>query len=305
MRLSRREFVAATAGAAVARPLAAQHPIVDIHQHTKYNQRPDEYVTPHQAALGVTTSVLLAGDGWMLSQLGSNAVCTDFASAHPGFVRFGCCDPARLDCLDVLRKEIQTGALGFGEMKFEVQCDGPEMRRVYDLADEMKVPVLIHFWEGTHNKSLPRFESILKKYPRVAFIGHAQSWWGGISGDHVATEMYPKGPVKPGGLTDRLLSDYPNLYGDLSAGSGLNALTRDPEFTRGFLARHTDRLLWGSDCDCRDGKGDGVKRGTCLGAEILAAVRRYAPDQSAIEKILAGNAMRLLRLPANGRASNR
>ncbi len=32
--------------------------------------------------------------------------------------------------------------------------------------------------------------------------------------------MYPKGPVTPGGLTDRYLSDYPNLYGDLSAGSG-------------------------------------------------------------------------------------
>jgi hypothetical protein len=33
--------------------------------------------------------------------------------------------------------------------------------------------------------------------------------------------------VTPGGITDRLLGDYPNMFGDCSAGSGLNAdLTR-------------------------------------------------------------------------------
>jgi hypothetical protein len=32
--------------------------------------------------------------------------------------------------------------------------------------------------------------------------------------------MYPKTPVTPGGITDRLLSDYPNMFGDMSAGSG-------------------------------------------------------------------------------------
>lgn len=53
---------------------------------------------------------------------------------------------------------------------------------------------------------------------------------------------------------DRLLGDYSNLYGDFSAGSGLNAITRDPDFARGFLNRHRRRLIWGSDCDCRDGE---------------------------------------------------
>jgi len=291
---SRRDFLLASLGAVAARGHAAPA-LVDIHQHTRYNKRPDEYVVPHQQALGVTTSVLLAGDGWMLSQLGANAVCREFAAAHKGFVRFACCDPARADCVDVLRMEIRAGALGIGEMKFGVEVDGPEMRRVYALADEMRVPVLLHFQHETYNKELPRLEPILKAFPRVNFIGHAQSWWGAISADLVPADLYPKGPVKPGGLTDRLLSDYPNLYGDLSAGSGANALTRDPDFTRGFLARHADRLLWGSDCDCRDGRGGGVKRGSCLGAEILAAVRRYAPDDAAIEKMLSGNATRLLR----------
>jgi len=41
-----------------------------------------------------------------------------------------------------------------------------------------------------------------------------------------------------GGLTDRYLRDYPNLFGDLSAGSGLNAFVRDHEHGRAFLDRH-------------------------------------------------------------------
>ena len=41
------------------------------------------------------------------------------------------------------------------------------------------------------------------------FIGHAQTWWGNIDKNHNPTEMYPKTPVTPGGITDRLLSDHP------------------------------------------------------------------------------------------------
>ena len=111
----------------------------------------------------------------------------------------------------------------------------------------MRVPVLLHFEHDMYNTGFERFASVLKAYPNVNFIGHAQTWWGNISADLNPLEMYPKGPVKKGGLTDRWLSDYPNLYGDLSAGSGLNAITRDPAFGRDFLQRHGRRLMWGSD----------------------------------------------------------
>ncbi|PIP15908.1 MAG: amidohydrolase, partial [bacterium (Candidatus Ratteibacteria) CG23_combo_of_CG06-09_8_20_14_all_48_7] len=37
---------------------------------------------------------------------------------------------------------------------------------------------------------------------------------------------YPAGKVVPGGKVVAMLRHYPNLYGDLSAGSGLNALKR-------------------------------------------------------------------------------
>ena len=103
--------------------------------------------------------------------------------------------------------------------------------------------------------------------------------------------LYPKGPVTPGGLTDRYLRDYPNMYGDLSAGSGLNALTRDEDFTRDFLKRHQDKLLYGSDCNDVDGGG-----AKCQGAQTIAALRRLAASKSIERKLLHGNAKKLFRL---------
>jgi predicted TIM-barrel fold metal-dependent hydrolase len=46
---------------------------------------------------------------------------------------------------------------------------------------------------------------------------------------------------------DRLLEQYDNLWLDLSARSGYNALTRDPEFTAGFVGRHWRKMLLGTD----------------------------------------------------------
>lgn len=40
---------------------------------------------------------------------------------------------------------------------------------------------------------------------------------------------------------------YPNIYGDLSAGSGAGALSRDPKFGREFLIRRANRILFGTD----------------------------------------------------------
>ena len=136
-----------------------------------------------------------------------------------------------------------------------------------------------------------RFHKVLERYPQVNFIGHAQSWWLNIDKNADQKTLYPKGPVTPGGLTDRWLSDYPNMYGDLSAGSGLNAMLRDEEHARGFLSRHQDKLLYGSDCS--DRIGDGPK---CSGSQQLAAIRRLSPSSQATEKMLHGNAARVLKI---------
>jgi predicted TIM-barrel fold metal-dependent hydrolase len=43
------------------------------------------------------------------------------------------------------------------------------------------------------------------------------------------------------------MDKYHNIYGDLSAGSGSNALTRDLAFARDFITRRQDRLMFGTD----------------------------------------------------------
>jgi len=151
----------------------------------------------------------------------------------------------------------------------------------------------MHWQFNMYNYGFDRFHKVLEKFPRVKFVGHAQTWWAHIDASYTddQTVLYPKGPVTSGGLTDRYLSDYPNMYGDLSAGSGLNALTRDEGFTRDFLTRHRDKLLFGSDCTDRDGGGP-----NCLGGQIIAAVKRLAGNRSIERKLLYENAKSVFRL---------
>jgi hypothetical protein len=114
------------------------------------------------------------------------------------------------------------------------------------------VPITIHFQEvsqpgspGTFNTGLKQFNAMLKAFPRTTFIGHADAFWANVSADYAEDTSYPKGPIKPGGVTDRFLADYPNLFADMSANSGNNFLTRDPEFAARFLERHQDKLMFG------------------------------------------------------------
>jgi predicted TIM-barrel fold metal-dependent hydrolase len=103
-----------------------------------------------------------------------------------------------------------------------------------------------------------------------------------------------------------LLNDYPNLYGDLSANSGNNALSRDPEFTAGFLKRHEDMLIFGGDCACADGKGGGITSGQSgrepAGGKRVAreTLRRLQKTvlPAAFHKMAWENALRIYKLSA-------
>ena len=281
-------------------------PIIDIHQHVGYSGRPDDVLLAHQRAMGVTTTILLpAGrpatrasthegkaNGLQAAAMGNDA-CYAFAKAHPRAYLFGANDVPDLDgATDEIGRQIDRGAIVIAEQKFGVACDSPEMQAIYRLAEARRVPVLMHWQFGMYNHGFDRFPAMLEKFPRVTFIGHAQTWWANIDANHRdQTVLYPKGPVTPGGLTDRYLRDYPNMYADLSAGSGLNALTRDEAFTRDFLTRHQDKLLYGSDCNDHVGSGE-----KCQGAQTIAAVRRLAASKGIERKLLHDNAKRVFGL---------
>ena len=279
----------------VHRTLAAAEPVIDIHQHTNYHGRTDAELIAHQRMMGVTHTVLLpAGRFFGLEvDAGGNETVVRLARRWPRQFSFFANEvPYLNDTEREIRKYLRRGALGIGEQKFQVDCDSPDFQRVCAVAAEFGVPVLMHFQHDKYNTGLLRFDKVLEKYPRVNFIGHAQTFWANIDRKHEQSVLYPKTPVTPGGFTDRLLSDYPNMFGDTSAGSGLNAFTRDEAHMRDFLGRHQDKLMFGSDCD--DQAGEGTK---CQGAQILAAIRRLAPGKVVERKILHGNARRLIRLP--------
>lgn len=293
-------------GAADLLAAPAAEPIIDIHQHTDYHGRTAGALLAHQRAMGITKTILLpAGrpvntasthggvSNGLQAKATGNEVCYRFAQQYPREFLFAANEVSDLgDATREIEKYLKLGAKLIGESKFGVECDSPEMQKIYQLAEAYDVPMLMHWQHNMYNYGFDRFYKMLEKYPKVNFIGHAQTWWANIDKDHPDQKiLYPKSGVTPGGLTDRYLSDYPNMYGDLSAGSGLNALLRDEAHTRAFFERHQDKLLYGSDCADAEGAGDG-----CDGAKIIAAVRKLSPDKKIERKLLYKNAKKLFRI---------
>jgi predicted TIM-barrel fold metal-dependent hydrolase len=311
--MNRRAFLETMVAAALAPRVVRQDPgtewgspVFDLHFHLRAQSASN---VAHLDGAGVTKANLLSR-GAALEQVKALQI------AAPGrFTWFNSYDVTRPDAEQVLTQAVKDGAQGFGEMKFHVAADGPELRRMYALAADLKVPILIHFQEvdhfpneGTWSTGYAKtFESILKMYAKTTFIGHADAFWANVSADYRNEAAYPTGPVTRGGVTDRWLADYPNLFADMSANSCNNAMSRDPEFTSDFLRRHPDKLLFGSDCSCSDGHGGGVSQsnnpaaarlaGKCVARETLSLLKRSA-SPAVFRQIVWANAHQLLRIPA-------
>ncbi len=170
--------------------------------------------------------------------------------------------PKRPDAIDRLKAAVEIhGVRVASEMKVRVLFDDPDAIRLYHACGEMGLPITIHldypldhgggayprpnYWYGG---SIEAFERAIAACPETAFIGHAPGFWAHISADDkFDKESYPTGPVLPGGRVPEMLRQYDNLSADLSAGSALTAITRDPEFGKGFLIEFQDKLIFGRD----------------------------------------------------------
>ena len=308
--MNRREFLETVAAAAVVPALGRQDPanewgspVFDLHFHLR--PQPAANIAHLNGAGVAKANLLTRGDA-------VDRVKALHATAPGRFTWFSTYDVTQRDAEEALTRAVKSGAQGFGEMKFHVAADGPELRRMYALAADLHVPILIHFQEVDHAPNegtwatgfANTFESVLKAYPRTTFIGHADAFWANVSADYHNEAVYPPGAIKRGGVTDRWLGDYANLFGDLSAVSGHNAMARDPEFAADFLKRHQDKLLFGSDCSCSDGHGAGYSNpaaphmaGKCVARETLSVLKR-STSPAIFQKIVWGNVHRLLRIPA-------
>lgn len=269
MPVNRREFLTTAgvaAGALVIAPRAraADGPYFDIHTHLgqEWGQRPAlmaamllEWMDKHNIAEAAVLPLInpeswdhpLTTDYVLKETTAHRDRLVPFCSIDPRTVNLGTYEAKR----DLLARYRDAGARGFGEHKAGLAMDDARNIELFRACAEVGLPVLFHLdtVRNTDAPGLPGLERVLRQIPDGVFIGHAQGFWANISGDVTAAEMqgYPKSPVAPGGALDRLFSAYPNLYGDLSAGSGANAIARDKEFGRAFMVRNADRLLFGTD----------------------------------------------------------
>lgn len=196
-------------------------------------------VSPESSSYPLTTDFVLAQTAPFRDRLipfCSIDPRTSFRGGHQGLV-------------DMLKKYVDAGAKGFGEHKPGIAFDDPRNLKLFAACQEVQLPVLFHLdaQRNTDRPGLPGLEKVLQETPDCNFIGHGPGWWASISADASDLGGYPKGKVVAGGAIDRLMSRFPNLFGELSAGSGANAIQRDLDFGREFLIRRKDRILFGSD----------------------------------------------------------
>lgn len=223
---------------------------------------------------------------------------------HDTFYWFCSIDPRwgknneKTDFVPYLEHYKTLGAKGVGEMKANLPFDDPRVLGLMRDCERCHMPFLFHM--GTEQGAyglidsfgLPKLEKALAMFPGLTFLAHSQRFWSHISGDITEPELskYPTGKVAPGGRVVELMRKYPNLCGDLSAGSGANALMRDPEFAYGFMEEFQDRLYFGTDITGFNLDAPMLKLGSFLDEAMLSGNISY----SVYEKISRGNALKLL-----------
>lgn len=185
-----------------------------------------------------------------------------------------------------------------GEWKFRVCFDDPRCLNLYRKAGELAMPVVLHldvpylqdpktgksvYQHDWYGGTVANLERALEACPDTLFLGHAPGFWREISGDaDTADTVYPTGPRAPGGRLEKLLERHANLYLDLSAGSALNALKRDPPYSRDLIERYADRVLFARDY---------------YGGDLMAFLKTLGLTPGTWAKVTAGNAKRLLGSP--------
>ncbi|MDR1531426.1 MAG: amidohydrolase [Clostridiales bacterium] len=283
--------------------------IIDIHNHADYHRYNVRQMLRNMDDNGIDITCLLSWEApetdfdpmtrHALSPLLDTPLPFERAVAYkeaaPDRFLLGFCpDPRRPEAIQRLKSALGLFDLSLcGELKLRMMYDNPDAIRMYRYCGEEGLPVLLHleyelpgaskwpwpsYWYGGAIETLER---VLAQCPETIFIGHAPGFWAHISADgkHL-TESYPAGPVVPGGAVARLLDRFPNLYCDISAGSGHNALNRDRDYARSFLLAYQDKICFGRDYY------DSVHR------ELLESLN-LPPE--VLEKIYCGNAKRILR----------
>ncbi len=204
--------------------------------------------------------------------------------------------PKEEHALDKLKAAVEIhGIRGLGEWKFRVTLDDPDGIRIWRWAGKQKLPVVIHMdsprmppndpdaWSHAwYGGDADHLERALREASETVVLGHGPGFWRYMTGKEAQINaVYLNGAADycDGGRLVELLDKYPNLHGDLSAGSALFALKCLPDGGKAFLTRYQDRMLFGRDY---------------FDSRMRDHIESLGLDAAAKAKILGGNAMRLV-----------
>lgn len=208
-------------------------------------------------------------------------------------------DPT-IDFSHLFEEYVCRGCKGVGELLPKMDFDDPRCINLYRQAGKFGLPVLFDMQDRPEgyglrdDYGLPKLEKALRCCPDTIFIGHGPTFWAEISADVPCDNRscYPAGKVKPGGAVPRLMRQYANLWADISAGSGLNALKRDYEFGIEFLDEFQDKLMFGTD-SCLRSDVNKIYPNVAYIKEVRANKKL---SENALAKIEWQNAARLLKI---------
>jgi hypothetical protein len=192
----------------------------------------------------------------------------------------------------------ELGCRGVGEITANLRFDDPRVRNLFKHCQALALPVTFHIAPSLGNTyglydepGLPLLEGALREFPDLTFLGHSQPFWAEIGPLENVEERrgYPRGPVTQPGRTVELMRKYPNLCGDLSSGSGYNAVSRDEEFGCAFLEEFEGRLFFGTDITSTAGA-------PALNEYLLRLRAEGRITEQCFQKVARRNAVRLLEL---------
>ncbi len=193
----------------------------------------------------------------------SNEDSLEIADTHPGrFIPFCNIDPRfvgnseRAPLQDLLSHYKEQGCKGCGEVTANLPFLHPMAQNLFRACETVGLPVTFHvaaqigdIYGLYDDPGLPQLERCLQRFPKLTFLAHSQSFWAETAPLQTVADRYgyPTYPVDEEGAVPTLFRRYPNLWGDLSAGSGANALSRDPDYAAKFLEEFQDRMCFGTD----------------------------------------------------------
>jgi len=255
----------------------AETKFIDIHAHCtefemaqpvyKLGQKPlctaDDLVA-HYDRLGIEKGVILAlcNPENFIGGMSTEQILRTCAKAPDRFIPSVAIDPRACfnsafgDFESVFKYYRDKGCKVCGEVCANLHFLDPIMQNYFKGCEAAGLPLTFHLAANQDylyglidEPGLPELEICLQRFPKLRFFGHSQSFWCEMGTYSTWEERtgFPKGPVSPEGRIPQLMRKYPNLYGDLSSGSGRNALTRDLDYAGKFLTEFQDRIMFGID----------------------------------------------------------